>query len=220
MNAFSQDIDLMKFEPNVFGAWFLSSQAHCGGTGGIVAGTQFTAAGVDFVASGVAPGGVIWLQSPDETIKGAFEIVEVLDAGHLTVSVVRTDNAQPAMPVGAASGLTWRIVSYAPQGYEVLWQLSQRLGLAPGSAGADYDVDDIVNPDALRQASVFGILYLIFQALYEGLDGQDILDLKGQYYRQRYDEAVSRVRVKLDTDDDDNDAEQTLRPDVVCLVRK
>ena len=219
MNAFSRDMDLMKFEPAVFGSWFLSSQVLCGGDNGIVAGTQFTVAGVDFIASGVQPGGVIWLQSTDDTIKGAFEIVEVLDAGHLTVSVVRVNDQQSATPIGSASGLTWRIVTYAPQAYEVLWHLSQKLGLWPGCSTADYSIDDIVNADSLRQASVFGILMMIFQAQYEGADGQDVLDIKGQYYRLRFAEAIARVQVKIDTDED-GDAERTIQPGVICLVRK
>lgn len=219
MISFSNDVDLLKFEPNVFGSWFLSSQVLCAGDSGIVAGTQFTASGVDFVASGVSVGGVIWLESTDGSINGAFEIADVIDGTHLTVSVVRADEEQAAIPVGSASGLTWRIVSYAPQGSEVMWRLSQRLGLSPGAAGADFGVDDIVNPEALRQTSVFGTLAMIFRALYEGADGQDILDIKGTYYRQRCDEAVNRIRVQLDTDGD-GDTERTLRPDVICLVRK
>ncbi|MBC8379385.1 MAG: hypothetical protein H8E62_09430 [Planctomycetes bacterium] len=219
MNAFSRDVDLMKFEPAVFGSWFLSSQVLCGGDNGIVAGTQFTASGVDFIASGIQSGSVIWLQSTDGAISGAFEIVAVLDAGHLTVSVVRVNDEQSAAPVGSASGLTWRIVSYAPQGYEVLWHLSQRLGLSPGYSTAEYSADDIVNADSLRQASVFGILTMIFQSLYEGADGQDVLDIKGQYYRMRFAEAIARVQVKIDTDTD-GDAEQTIQPGVICLVRK
>ena len=35
MFLFSQDVDLAKFEPNVFGSWYLSSQVLCGGTNGI-----------------------------------------------------------------------------------------------------------------------------------------------------------------------------------------
>ena len=219
MNAFSSDVDLARFEPNVFGSWFLSSQVLCGGDNGIVAGTQFTASGVDFTASGIAPGGVIWLQSADSTINGAFEIVDVLDAGHLAVSVIRANDQQSATPIGSASGLTWRIVTYAPQAYEVLWHLSQRLGLSPGASAADYSTDDIVNADSLRQASVFGILTMIFQSLYEGADGQDVLDIKGQYYRMRFAEAMARVQVKIDTDTD-GDAEQTIQPGIICLVRK
>ena len=219
MNAFSSDMDLMKFEPNVFGSWFLSSQVLCGGSNGIVSGTQFTASGVDFVASGVAAGGVIWLESTDGAIKGAFEIVEVLDAGHLTVSVVRLSDEQSAIPIGSASGLTWRIISYAAQGYEVLWQISQRLALSPGCSAAEYSVDDIVNVDSLRQASVFGVLAMIFSALYQGLEGQTVLMEKGEHYQWQFDEAMERVRVEIDTDGD-GEAERTVQPGVICLVRK
>ncbi len=219
MLGFSNDADVARYEPGVFGNWFLSSQVLCGGDNGIVAGTQFTASGVDFTASQVAAGGILWLQSADDAISGAFEIANVNDSGHLTVSVMRTSDEAAAIPVGSASGLTWRIVSYGLQGYEVLWQMSQKLGLRPGYAGADYSVDDIVNADSLRTASVFGVLVMIFQSLYQGTDGQEVLREKMDYYQWLYDMAMERVTVKVDTDGD-GDAEQLLKPGVICLVRK
>ena len=39
MLSFSTDVDLAKYEPSVFGSWFLSSQVLCSGSNGIVAGT-------------------------------------------------------------------------------------------------------------------------------------------------------------------------------------
>jgi len=62
-------------------------------------------------------------------------------------------------------------------------------------------------------------LTMVFQSLYQGLDGQDVLDIKGQYYRDRFDEAIERLRIKIDTDGD-GDAERVLQPGVICLVRK
>ena len=219
MLGFSSDADVARYEPGVFGSWFLSSQVLCGGDNGIVAGTQFTASGVDFTVSQVAGGGILWLQSADGTIAGVFEIVSVNDAGHLTVSVMRTSGEQAAIPVGIASGLTWRIVTYGLQGYEVLWQMSQKLGLRPGYSGADYSVDDIVNADSLRTASVFGVLVMVFQALYQGVNGQEVLREKMDYYQWLYDMALERITVKIDTDDD-GDAERILKPGVICLVRR
>ncbi|MHC4238036.1 MAG: hypothetical protein ACYSSM_07350 [Planctomycetota bacterium] len=61
MFSFSSDVDLAKFEPGVFGSWFLSSQVLCGGANGIVAGTQFTASGVDCTLAQASAGGVIYL---------------------------------------------------------------------------------------------------------------------------------------------------------------
>ena len=78
MLSFSSDVDLAKYEPNVFGSWYLSSQVLCSVTNGLVAGTQFTASGMDFSASQVAAGHILWAESTDGAIKGAFEIVDVV----------------------------------------------------------------------------------------------------------------------------------------------
>ena len=126
MYSFSSDADLARFEPGVFSDWYLSSQVLCGGDSGILSGSQFVASGVDFESSGVQAGGVIWLASTDGAIDGVYEIAEVVDASHLTVSVMRVDESQEVIPIGSGSGLTWRILSYGVQGYEVLWELSQR----------------------------------------------------------------------------------------------
>ena len=219
MLSFSKDVDLAKYEPNVFGSWFLSSQVLCSGTNGIVAGTQFTASGVDFTAAQVAAGNVIWLESADGAIKGAFEIVETIDSTHLTVSVLRISTEQNPIPIGSASGLTWRIVTYAPQAYEVLWQLSQKLGLSPGCPDAAYDVADITNPDSLRQASVFGILTSVFEALYTGTDGQSVLVEKKEHYQWQFGKAIERLSVNVDTDAD-GEADKDIMPSVVQMVRK
>lgn len=223
MQNFTQEIDLARFEPGVFGAWFLSSQVLCGGDNGIVAGTQFTAAGVDFTASQVRTGQAIWLESADGAIRGAFEIVDVIDSGHLTVSVMRVEDPSTgsgqAIPIGSASGLTWRIVTYAPQAYEVLWELSQTLGLSPGAAGAEQDIDDVVNADALRQVWIFGILATVFETLYAGLEGQDVLLEKKEHYLRRYETGLSRLTVRVDTDGD-GDSDRVVVPGVVQLVRR
>ena len=219
MFSFSNDVDLAKFEPSVFGSWYLSSQVLCDGSNGIVAGTQFTASGVDFTAAQVAAGGVIYLESADGVIRGAFEIVEVIDSTHLTVSVLRVNSEQATIPVGSASGLTWRIVSYGPQAYEVLWQLSQKLGLSPGCPDAAYDVADITNPDSLRQASVFGILTSVFEALYTGADGQSVLVEKKEHYQWQFGKAIERLSVNVDTDAD-GEADKDIMPSVVQMVRK
>lgn len=219
MLSFSTDVDLAKFEPGVFGSWFLSSQVLCGGTNGIVAGTQFTASGVDFTAAQVATGNVIYLESTDGAIKGAFEVADVIDSTHLTVSVLRASTEQAAIPIGSGSGLTWRIVTYSPQAYEILFQLSQKLGLSPGCPDADHSVNDITNPDALRQASVFGILAAVFEALYTGADGQTVLVEKKEQYQWQFSKVIERLNVSIDTDAD-GDADKSIIPAVVKLIRK
>jgi hypothetical protein len=219
MLSFSSDVDLAKFEPGVFGSWFLSSQVVCSGTNGIVAGTQFTASGVDFSAAQVDAGHVIYLESADGAIKGAFEISDVIDSTHLTISVLRASTEQPAIPIGAASGLTWRIVTYAPQAYEVMFGLSQKLNLSPGCPDAEHSVNDITNPSSLRQASIFGILAAVFEALYTGADGQTILVEKKEQYQWQYGKAIERLNVSIDTDND-GESDKNILPAVVKLVRE
>ncbi|MHC4386759.1 MAG: hypothetical protein ACYSUG_07180, partial [Planctomycetota bacterium] len=152
-------------------------------------------------------------------IQGAFEVVETIDSTHLTVSVLRISTEQNPIPIGSASGLTWRIVSYGPQAYEVLWQLSQKLGLSPGCPDAAYDVADITNPDSLRQASVFGILTSVFEALYTGTDGQSVLVEKKEHYQWQFGKAIERLSVNVDTDAD-GEADKDIMPSVVQMVRK
>lgn len=219
MLLFSSDVDLAKFEPGIFGSWYLTSQVLCSGSNGIVAGTQFTASGVDFIAAQVGPGYVIWAESADGAIKGAFEIADVVDSTHLTVSVLRVNDEQPAIPIGSASGLTWRIVTYAPQAFEVLFMLSQKLGLSPGCADAEHDVSYITNSESLRQASVFGILAAVFESLYAGLEGQTVLVEKKEHYEFLFSKALERLTVHVDTDDD-GDADQSVQPMMVKMIRE
>ncbi|MCI0499401.1 MAG: hypothetical protein L0Y36_06950, partial [Planctomycetales bacterium] len=112
---------------------------------------------------------------------------------------------------------TWRIVSYDVQAYEAMWELSRELGLSPGCA-ADESVDDIVNADVLRQASVFGVLWLVFWSLYTGADGQDVLLEKSEHYQRRYERAVKGLSVQVDRDGD-GEADETMRPGAVRIKR-
>ncbi|MHC5165900.1 MAG: hypothetical protein ACYSOI_11315 [Planctomycetota bacterium] len=195
MLSFSSDVDLAKFEPGVFGSWFLSSQVLCGGANGIVAGTQFTASGVDFTAAQAAAGGVIYLESADGAIKGAFEIVSVDDATHLTVSVLRVNNEQAAIPVGSASGR-----------------------LSPGCE-SQQSIEDIVNAEPLRAASIFGVLAMVFESLYTGDANQTVLVEKKEHYQWRYDRELEQLTVRVDTNDDGS-TDKSITPSVVKMQRR
>ncbi len=197
----------------------MKSQVVCGGTTGIVAGTQFTAAGVDFIACQVEAGEVIRLESTDGALAGAYEIAGVTDSGHLAVTGVRADEASGLSPVGSASGLTWRIVRYAAQGREAMREISRRLGLRPGCAGAAEGIEDVTEPETLRGASVFGTLALIFEALITETAETEILEIKAAYYRQRFEKAMEGARALVDTDGDGL-GERDVRGGEIRLRRK
>ena len=160
------DVDILRTEPTLFSDACFSSQILCGGTNGIVAGTQFTASGVDFTASGVTAGGVIWLESADGSIKGGFEIAALIDSTHLTVSILRSDPAGSAIPVGSASGLTWSIKTFYPQIVDVEQELSFRLRCTPGYPASGIALDDIDNPAAVKRAWLYLLLALLYGTLY------------------------------------------------------
>jgi hypothetical protein len=165
------DTDILKSEPTLFSDACFDSQVLCDGTNGIVAGTQFTASGVDFNASNVAAGGVIHLKSADGVIDGGFEIVSIIDSTHLTVSILRSDPAAGAIPVGSASGLTWSIKTYAPQISVAETQLSHRLRCLPGWEAATVTLAELENAEAVRLVwlnlllgNLYGTLYGTFPA--------------------------------------------------------
>ena len=91
MASFSSDVDILKYEPMLFGHLHLPWQVIAEGTGGTLNGTTFTEAGADFVSVGVCAGGVIYLASEDGVLDGAFEIVSVDSATQLSISVLRSD---------------------------------------------------------------------------------------------------------------------------------
>ena len=160
------DTDILKIEPSLFSDACFASQVLCGGTNGIVAGTQFTASGVDFTASGVAAGGVIHLASADGVIDGAFEIVSIIDSTHITVSILRSDPAGSAIPVGSASGLTWSIKTYAPQISIAETQLSHRLRCLPGWEAATVTLAELDNAEAVRLVCLQMLLGNLYGTLY------------------------------------------------------
>ena len=60
---------------------------------------------------------------------------------------------------------------------------------------------------------------MIFTALYQGLEGQSVLNEKAEYYQWQFDRALKRLRIHIDTNDDVI-PDQTIRPDTIRLVRK
>ena len=203
MNAFSNDVDILRFEPALFGDLHLPGQVLISGTAAVVAGTTFTDSGANFSNAQVAAGCVIYLQTNDGTIDGAYEIVSVDSATQLTVSVLRTDSDDDAIAPPAASSITYHICTYQPQSNEVLFQLSQYFGIAPGLADSDYDVDDILDTTVLRQGSVYATLAAIYAMLAGGADdNEEKFWKKSMHYQRRFEKARERCRVNIDIGSD------------------
>ena len=160
------DRDILAIEPYLFSEACFESQVLTGGTNGIVAGTQFTASGVDFISSGMAAGSVIWLTSADGSIDGGFEVVAIIDSSHLTLSILRSDPAGSPIPVGSASGLTWEVKTYTPQIAAAETVLSHRLRCLPGWEAATITLAELENAEAVRLAGLQTLLGNLFGTLY------------------------------------------------------
>ena len=201
MVNFSIDVDIVKYEPILFGELHLPGQVLATGTGGTLSGTIFTASGADFVSASVAAGQVIYLQSADGTLDGAFEIVSADSATQLTVSVVRADSDDDPIAPPAATDVSYRISTFSPQTAEVAFQLTEYFGIGPGNPASVYDVEDILDTSVLKRASVFGVVSSVYAMLASRAKNEDFWK-KSLYYRKLFEKARERCRLSLDVGSD------------------
>ncbi|MCJ7692852.1 MAG: hypothetical protein MUO22_05500 [Sedimentisphaerales bacterium] len=115
MVNFSNDTDILKYEPVLFGELHLPWQVLATGTGASLSGTIFTANDADFVSAAITAGQVIYVWSADDSLETALEIVSVDSATQLTVSIIRADSDSTAIAPPAAANISYRISTFGPQ---------------------------------------------------------------------------------------------------------
>jgi hypothetical protein len=202
MAMLHKDVDIMKYDPNAFtSGTVFAAQTYGKGATGVLSSTSFTVSGGTFQNVGVQTGHVIYLQTLDGTINGIYEIATVVSNTVLTVSALRAETTDPAIPVGSASGVIWRIITFAPQAAEAAFMLSQRLGLKPGCPDSQYGFENLTNTNVLKQASVFTALAIIYSGMYASgaLDDNIWANVKTkmEYYQECADAAIGRCRLGL-----------------------
>lgn len=199
MAKFSNDVDILKYEPILFGELHFPNQVLAAGTDGTLSGTTFIVSGGDFVSASVAVGGVMHAQSADGILDGTYEIVSVDSATQLTISVVRGgSDADPIAPP-AASEISYRISTFAPQASEVGFQLTEYFGIAPGNPASDYDADDVLDTNVLRRASVFAVIASVYATLASRSEDQGFWK-KSLHYMGLFEKARERCRLCVDAD--------------------
>jgi hypothetical protein len=201
MVSFSSDVDILKYEPILFGELHLPWQVLAAGTGGTLSGTTFTASGADFAAAQVSAGGVAYLRSADGSLDGAYEIVSVDSATQLTVSVIRPDGQAPAVAPPAATDISYRISTFGPQANEVGFQLTEYFGISPGNPASDIDVEDVLDASVLRQASVFAVISVVY-AMLAGKAKDENYWKKSLHYQRFFAAARGRCRLSIDAGSD------------------
>ena len=197
MATFSNDVDVLKWEPVLFGELHLPSQVLAGGTGATINGPTLTAVGADFVGAGIGAGGVICLRSADGTLDGAYEIVSVDSATELTVSVVRADTADPTITPPPGSDITYRVSTFAPQATEVAFELTQCFGIQPGDPTSEIVIENILDTEGLRRASVLRVISKVY-AMWASKPAGEYFWQKGLFYERLYEKARQRCHVTVD----------------------
>jgi len=197
MVKFSNDVDILKYEPVLFGELHLPWQVLAAGTGGSLSGTTFTASGVDFAGAQVSAGGVVYVRSADGTVDGAYEIVSVDSATQLTVSVIRADSEIEPIAPPAGTNLTYRVGTFEPQAVEAAFALTEYFGIKPGNAASEFDAEDIMDTQALRRASVFAVIAGVY-AMLAGKAKDENFWKKSVHYQGLFEKAKGRCQLSID----------------------
>jgi hypothetical protein len=201
MVSFSKDVDILKYEPVLFGELHLPWQVLAAGAGGALDGTTFTASGADFVSALVTAGQVIYLQSADGLLDGAYEIVSVDSATQLSVSVIRADSDDDAVAPPAATDISYRISTFGPQASEAGFQLTEYFSIGPGNPASEVDVEDILDTDVLKRASVFAVVSSVYAMLASKAEDENFWK-KSLHYRKLFERARERCRLSIDVGSD------------------
>ncbi|MFH1369875.1 MAG: hypothetical protein ABII09_01095 [Planctomycetota bacterium] len=196
-----KDVDILRYEPALFGELHPANQVLAAGMGGELAGTTFEATDADFVSGQVEPGGVIYLRSADGLLDGAYEIVAVDSATQLCVSVLRDDSEADPVAPSASSDISYRVSTLRPQAAEVSLRLTQNLGIRPGQADSDVSADTILDTETVRQVCAFGVIATAYAMLASRTDGEQFCE-KSRHYERLFEKGKERCRVVLDLDGD------------------
>jgi hypothetical protein len=201
MVKFSSDVDILKYEPALFGELHPAGQILAAGTGGTLSGTTFTESGASFLAAQVSAGGVVYLQSADGALDGAYEIVSVDSATQLTASVIRSDSSDETVSPPAATDVSYRVSTFGPQAAEVGFQLTEYFGIQPGDAASDLAVEDILDASVLRRASVFAVISGVYATLASKAEDENFWK-KSLHYQRLFEKARERCRLSIDVGSD------------------
>jgi len=201
MIGFSNDADILKYEPMLFGELHLPWQVLAAATDGTLSGTTFSAAGADFVIAQVLAGGVVYMRSGDGSLDGVYEIVSVDSATELTVSVIRSDSDDDPISPPASDDISYRISTFGPQASEAAFQLTEYFGIRPGNPASDIDVENVLDTQALRRASVFAVISSIY-AMLAGKSKDENFWNKSLYYQRLFERARERCRFSVDAGSD------------------
>lgn len=219
---FSQDRDLMVYEPGLLRDVAWVGQRRLSATGS-VSGTTLTLASGSFADAQVQAGQVVLFDGV------ALEIVSVESATTATVSLLRADAGGGAVPPIAASNRSVMVYDFSPQRAIVHRQVLAMLGIDSVGEGSDgvngingingIDESMVTNPGALTRLECLGTLHLVYSGASAPGRGSDRFEQRVGLYLERYRRERESVVAMIDMDGD-GIAEATRRANGFVLSRR
>jgi hypothetical protein len=109
-------------------------------------------------------------------------------------------NDEPIAPP-AATDIFYRISTFGPQASEVGFQLTEYFGIRPGNPVSDVDVEDILDVNVLRRASVFAVISSVYAILASKTKDENFWK-KSLHYQKLFEKARERCLLSVDIDGD------------------
>jgi len=187
---FCDDVDLMVWEPGIFGEGAFAHQALVKSAAATLTGTALvTGTGA---LGPVLPGMIVIAEGGG--LSQLLEVVAMTDAHHATVSALRgrADEAAVAGLVGGSVTVT--VMSFRPQIAAIGDELLGLLGVASDREDASISVE---RPRGFRMASVFGTLAAIFRVLAAADGAGTVVAAKRDFYEKTYADVRRNVRGKV-----------------------
>ncbi|MEQ9454377.1 MAG: hypothetical protein RLN76_07275 [Phycisphaeraceae bacterium] len=206
---FSQDRDLLAYEPNVFVEVPFTAQERVSVADGLVSGNTLTSVEADFVTAGVEVGGVVLIE------RVAHEVLAVIDAGTLSMSAVRGREADAAIAAKAGEQLSVRVRTFAPQATLVHDLLLRLLGLSEEDSLGE---EAVVSLGAMMRLECLGTLEMVYSAAASISGHHEAVLAKAALYRERFRRACREAVIGVDLDGDGR-ANERRRLGLVSLVR-
>ncbi|QDU72806.1 hypothetical protein [Mucisphaera calidilacus] len=190
---FSEDRDLLAYEPEVFSEVPFAAQERVSIADGVVTGSVLSSVSADFVAAGVSAGCVVLLD------RVAHEVVEVLDGQSLRVSRLRVRASDALVSAAEGEGVAVRVRTFAAQASLVHDLLLRLLGLE-GEDGLGEG--SVVSLGAVCRLECLGALELIYSAAASVGGANESVLAKSALYRGRFRRACRETTVGVDVDGD------------------
>jgi hypothetical protein len=196
MMNFSSDRDLLAYEPTLFHDLPWAGQQRLRVTDGSTTGTTLSSQNADFEAADVGIGSVVLIEDL------ACEVLSRGSQTQLTVSLLRRNLNDAAIPPGDGSDQTVVARTFAPQAALVHDQLLHMLGFEPDNAQARVTEQAIVSMSVMARLEALGTLERVFSGAVALVGDNKALEQKAAAYHERFTRALRRATVLLDVDGD------------------